>query len=99
MGLTKELGRLAGVTVARFGGLMLVESGEAEKLLDFLEGYDVLILGIEGFFVIDQVIVPDMNAIADFSSLRSPSESVREARMFVKAVAKRDLFLDFDIKS
>jgi hypothetical protein len=58
----------------------------------------VVVLGIEGFRLTESEIRPDMRAIADFSGITDPRESVDEARSFFDEVSGSDLYFDFALE-
>lgn len=56
------------------------------------------ILGIERFIVIDDSVVPDMDHIADFSSLTDYEESALESLIFIQSLPKNaNALLDFTL--
>lgn len=90
-----ELARRGGVSLRRIGTVDLVDAADAPAFLDACASAGTRVLGVEGFHVVDGGVVPDMEAIADFSSLTDSNESVREARAFVVATADPDLAFEF----
>lgn len=99
MGLIEEVADRAGIQLTERGSLVLVSAGDAMRLLDACESAGLRILGIEGFQVKENSLVPDMDAIADFSSTASAFSSILEARRFVNVVSSRELVLDFTVSS
>ena len=74
---------------------------DLEAFLLAVSARDLVILGIEGFYLVKGGAMPEMNAIADFSSLLDGSDvsetSIKEARLFLRKVSKPDMFFDFAI--
>ena len=97
MGSVEHLARDAGVAVRRVGGLNLVAADDVDQLLDAFERAAVRVVGAEGFRLGDGDVRPDMNAILDIADLDDNSESIGEARSFVKRVATPDLLFEFVI--
>jgi len=57
-----------------------------------------LVLGIDGFYVDNGELEPIANAIADFSDLKDPEQSVLEAKEFIEAVGAQDVLFDFTLE-
>jgi hypothetical protein len=72
----------------------------AADLVRFLEGArarELRVAGLEGFCVVGSSIVPDMDAIADFSSIAGTAASaatVDEALHFIAEAERADLFYE-----
>ncbi|WP_374545013.1 hypothetical protein [Rhodoblastus sp.] len=77
-------------STARSHSEPLFNRSTAEKLLDLCEHIGVGVLGIEGFILSDQGLIPQMDFIADFSRIYSSpdfeAESVRLSRKFLSLV-------------
>jgi hypothetical protein len=93
----KELARMASVKLHHQGGLLLISSEDAPRFLDACERQEVLVLGVDGFRILDGVVEPDMNAIADFSTLVDAQESVTESRRFVAAIRTPGTLFEFTL--
>jgi hypothetical protein len=74
---------------------------DGHKLLVFCDEHDAAVLGIEGFKVIGDKRVPDMDCIADFSALAMtagelfPAESRKSAKYFLSTISDPDTLLEF----
>jgi hypothetical protein len=92
MGITTEIAGLAGVRIVQFNTEELIDSKDMYLFLRAVKSRGERILGIEGFFIRDQKLIPDMNAIADFSSIAhvKDSDSVLEAQHFLKSLDDQD---------
>lgn len=96
MGLVEKIASRAGLTVEKRGSLRLIQSVDASAFLDACDAEGLRILGIEGFFRKQDALVPDMDAIADFSD--ASGCSILDARKFVAEVKSPSLMLDFAIE-
>lgn len=96
MGLVEKIASRAGLMVERSGSLWLIQSADALAFLDQCEAEGLRILGIEGFARKQGALIPDMDAIADFSDALGCS--ILEARRFVAEVHASGLMLDFYIE-
>ena len=71
------------------------------KLLVFCDEHDVAVLGIEGFKIVGDKRVPDMDCIADFSTLAMtagelfPAESRKSAKYFLDSISAPDTLFEF----
>jgi hypothetical protein len=97
MELTEEIAGMVGIDVRRIGGLDLISFRDAGRFLDACSSAEVLVVGIEGFFLEGRQVRPDMSAIADFSRIEDARASVDEAKSFVKMLRSNDLLLDFTL--
>jgi hypothetical protein len=97
MGSVDELARNAGIPIRFVGGLTLVQGTNASAFVDALAAAGVRILGVEGFEVEGSEVRPDMGLIADFSEVIDPGQSASEARRFIQAAARPDVFFEFTI--
>ncbi len=100
MRLTEEIARRMGLRVTVDGGLPLIASADADAFLDGCQRSGVRVLGIDGLRIQGPHTVPDMGAIADFSRLKAGdliSESILEARRFVRLVGTPDMLFDFTL--
>ncbi len=97
MGLTLILGRNAGIKIQEIGGLALIAFADTQVFLDACVAAGVLILGVEGFYLNNAQVRPEMGAIADFSQIKDSKDSVLEARSFIEAAGRPDMFFDFTL--
>ena len=86
--------------VARSGAALLFDLSTSERLLQLCESVGVGILGIEGFTLSENDLVPDMDFIADFSALLAhdafEKESISMARKFLAmATQPSDLLFEY----
>jgi len=74
---------------------------DGRKLLIFCEEHDAAVLGIEGFRVVEDRRVPDMDCIADFSALamtagkQFPAESRELSKCFLNSISDPNILLEF----
>jgi hypothetical protein len=94
MGLVDRISKLAGISVVQRGSVTLVESEAAEFIIYFCERENIPILGVDGFRMSDRNLIPDMSAIADFSSVSSV-DSIHLARRFANANMRPGLWYEF----
>jgi hypothetical protein len=92
-----EIAARAGVRLREAAGMQLVPAREAGVFLDACLTAGTRIIGIEGFDVLAGDVRPDMNAIADFSDIDDPRESIEEARRFLAVIEDEELALEFVI--
>lgn len=84
-----------------WNGTPLFNSIDGRKLLVFCDEHDAAILGIEGFKIVGDKRVPDMDCIADFSALAItvgelfPAESRKSAKYFLSSISDPDTLLEF----
>lgn len=84
-----------------WGGTPLFNLIDGHKLLVFCDEHDVAVLGIEGFKVVGDKRVPDMDCIADFSSLAMTAgelfsaQSRKSAKHFIDSISDPDTLLEF----
>jgi hypothetical protein len=97
LGLTAEIGSSAGVVVHRVGQTELVAAADLACFLHAVRDSNLHVLGLEGFRIDGGNLVPDMDAIADFSSMAgsAPSvDTVAEALRFISEVAGPKLYFE-----
>lgn len=99
MGLIEQIAELGGVNTFKHGSLVLIACEDATAFLDACKAASARVVGIEGFWLRGASVVPDMDAIADFSAVESVLVSVLEAKRFVENVGSRGLMLDFSLES
>ncbi|QXH58835.1 hypothetical protein [Pseudomonas maumuensis] len=86
-----------------WGDTPLFNLEDGGKLLDFCEVHDAAVLGVEGFKIVGDKRIPDLDCIADFSSLavsagkRFPAASRESARYFLDTISGSDVLLEFVI--
>lgn len=95
--MIRRVARRARIQIFEVGGLQLVAASDAPAFLEACRAEQCLILGIEGFRVIESGVQPDMDAIADFSEVDDPAESVAEATDFFDSVADSELVFEFTL--
>jgi hypothetical protein len=99
MGLVAYLAELADVAVERVGALELVASKDVDAFLQAVKRRRAVVIGIEGFRIRGNQVIPDMNAIADFSDELLDSETsaatIEMASRFLHEVAAPDVYFDF----
>ncbi len=83
-----------------WGSTPLFNLSDGRKLLNYCDKHDAAVLGIEGFKIIGDKRVPDLDCIADFSSLVTsgaefPVCSRKAARHFIDSISNADIFLEF----
>jgi hypothetical protein len=83
-----------------WGNTPLFNLIDGRKLLDYCDKHDAAVLGIEGFKIIGDKRIPDLDCIADFSKFTTTSEkfavsSRRAARHFLDSILNKDIFLEF----
>lgn len=97
MGLIAEIARSVGVGVHQSGPTELVSGADLIKLLGAVRSRGMSVLGLEGFRIVGGRLVPEMNAIADFSTISGSADSeetVAEALRFISRVGEPDLLYD-----
>ena len=83
------------------GGVELFNLELSREVLDACKKYDVAVLGIEGFRVLEDLRVPDMGCIVDFSTLIKnlgsgfPAYSRMAAREFIENFVDNEILLEF----
>ena len=101
MELTEQVARRAGVLVTARCALRLISLEHSSAFLDGCASERIRVLGIEGFTIDGASIVPDSDAIADFSSLGgtySVEESIDDARRFLRKAGRRGMLFEFTLK-
>lgn len=84
-----------------WGDTPLFNLDDGRKLLAFCDGHDAAVLGIEGFKIVGDKRIPDLDCIADFSALavstgkEFPAASRKSARYFLDTISDPDVFLEF----
>lgn len=101
MGLIAEIANSVGVRVRLSGQTELVAAADLVAFLEAVRSRELCVLGLEGFRVVEGSLVPEMDAIADFSTLSSSAaseHSVAEALQFLSAVGAPDLYYDVTLR-
>lgn len=95
MGLVKEIAESVSANVYHSGPTELISGADLVRFLGAVRSRGVCVLGLEGFRLVDGHLVPDMDAIADFSSVEDSAEStVAEALRFLSNVGEPELLYD-----
>ena len=97
MGLTSEIAHLVGVKTVNANGMNLVSADDMDKFLDAVNQRGARILGIDGYFVQGENVIPDMDAIADFSDFAGAeiADTVSASQLFLASLHKKsDLCFD-----
>lgn len=82
-------------------GVPLFDLSDSHELLNYCDTRDAAVLGIEGFKIVGDKRIPDLDCIADFSALAVaageafPAMSRKSARDFIELISDRDTFLEF----
>lgn len=94
-----DIAESAGVTVTMHANTELIAIEDAERFVHALERHGLIILGFDGFFLDDPYIIPDMDMIADFSSLYREADaaqrSVAAAIRILRSAGKPGHYFDF----
>ena len=90
MELDTYLANKAGISYRTKGGLSLFTFSNLKKLLEHCRKNKIIILGIDGFWVTDQSICPDMKAIADFSQ----TECISQESRYIETINLAQQFLE-----
>lgn len=69
-------------------GVPLLTYGESRKLLHFCSLKNVGVLGIEGFYVTERSITPEINCIADMSAIINNKDFIVNSVEFSKSFWK-----------
>ncbi len=97
MGLIAEIAYSVGIGVRHSGQTELVAAADLVRFLEAARARDLRVLGLEGFRIVGSSLVPDMDAIADFSSIggsATSAETVDEALQFLLNVGEPALFYE-----
>ena len=97
MGLIAEIASSVGVGVHHSGQTELVAATDLVRFLEAVRARDLRVLGLEGFRVVGSSLVPDMDAIADFSLITGSATSedtVDEALRFLSDMQAPDLYYE-----
>jgi hypothetical protein len=97
MGLISDIARSAGIAVYQSGPTELVSSVDLAKFLDTVRSRGICVSGLEGFRIVGDRLVPDMDAIADFSSIATSGDcegTVAEALRFLSDVGEPELLFE-----
>jgi|AGTN01.1.fsa_nt_gi hypothetical protein len=82
------------------GGVALFNTIDSHRLIDLCEDMKIGILGIEGFILDNEKIIPVMDLIADFSVLLVedfPILSTNAARKFLSISDKNNVLYEFSL--
>jgi hypothetical protein len=76
----------------------LIDRDAAISVLDICARKGVRVLGVEGFSVSDGKVIPIMDAIGDFSTASSASQSIQDARAFFRSTALAALMFELELQ-
>ncbi len=97
--MISDLAKSKSLGVKCVSSLELIPFESAGAFLDATEERGLTVLGIEGFRLEGDSAVPDIKAIADFSTLLNErdavADSARAARRFVSQVGRSGMFFEF----
>lgn len=103
--LIEQLAGKLGVQVKAQGALRLIRLRDCQRVIAECKAQSVLILGIEGFMISKGKAVPNMDMIADFSTLTTKAwdtaclEAADSAAFFFESAKdQEDLLFDFSLK-
>jgi hypothetical protein len=98
MGLVSEIAKVAGVSVHNEGSMELISAVDIPVFLEAVKArHTYIILGLEGFLIENKNLIPEMNAIADFSSSAENPDcdgTIIKAVDFLARVGRSDLYYD-----
>ncbi len=98
MGLALRIAKKAHINVHRIGNMELIACRDMLSFLDAARDQGICILGVEGFRLEGTSIIPDMGALADFSSIHenpaSCERTIIEAKQFILSIAGMDLYFE-----
>lgn len=86
-----------------WGNVPLFNIQDGIKLINFCEKHNIAVLGIEGFKIINDKRVPDLDYIADFSALMMvsgdnfPSVSRISALKFLNTIGNEEILIEFEL--
>ena len=90
-----------GLPTMLWGNVPLFSVSDSLLLMEYCVKNDIAVLGVEGFRVKDNSIIPDMNYIADLSELAAltgksfPGKSVEAVKKFLDLVPMDGVFLEY----
>ena len=97
MGLVERISTSVGIGVYRSGQMELVAAPDVVRFLTAVSSRGLRVLGLEGFRIVGDRLIPDMDLVADFSSISGSAaseESVAEALRFLSNVGGSGQFYD-----
>lgn len=97
MGLIQKIASSAGVKIYLNGQTELVAAEDLVKFLEEARARYLHVVGLEGFRIADNSLTPDMDAIADFSSIVESATSentIDEALMFLSVINQPELYYE-----
>lgn len=101
MGLTTEVSveDLPISPTLMWGGTPLFDVSDGVKLLDYCKSKGIAVLGVEGFKIKGDKIIPDMDCIVDFSASLNEMDfsmkSVEMSRLIVEGMSDSSIFMEF----
>jgi hypothetical protein len=90
----ERIAQTSGVPLRYLGALRLVRRQDCEQLVNACRSGSVRIVGIEAFKVVGDTVTPDMDMIADFSSL---SLTTGEDPSLLSALEAADFFRGLEV--
>lgn len=105
--MDKDTLKAIGLPTTWWGDIPLFNLDDSFKFIEYSNSHCLGILGIEGFRLENKCRIPDMNCIADFSSvyqhtnkIESSTKSNTAAKTFLeKIAADSDLYFEFTVVS
>lgn len=102
MGLVAKIARDAGISVRHTASMELISAKDLAAFLEAARTRQAYIVGLEGFRSAEGQIIPDMDAIADFTALADAPDgaerTIAEALRFLSEVKSPDLFYDVIVR-
>lgn len=86
-----------GINVVIRGSSCLIPFEHMETVLEACKIKGFTVLGIDGFWKRDGALVPEMDVIADFSTMDSPVGSFSNAICFIRTMGKPGMFFELVI--
>jgi hypothetical protein len=103
--LIEQIAGKLGIQMRAQGALRLIRLQDCQRVIAACKAQGVLILGIEGFTISKGKAVPDMDMIADFSTLAAKVwniaclEAADSAAIYFESVKRQeDMLFDFSLK-
>jgi len=97
MGLIQMLADEVDVRVVIRGASCLLPFEGMNAVLEACRKKGIKVLGIEGFWPKGDALVPEMDAIADFSDQESSLDSITDAIRFIRVAGKTGMLFDLII--
>jgi hypothetical protein len=96
MGLKELIAITAQVQIHKIDSMELIASMDMQRFLKIARKKNATLLGLEGFLLFEDKIIPDMGAIADFSEVidNGKMENYSSALQFLLLLKNKNLFFD-----